>query len=38
VTKTNYSELLRTAELYNIAVLKSAVLKFIVSNIDHLTS
>jgi hypothetical protein len=38
VTKANYSELWRTAELYEVAGLKSAVLKFIASNIRHLAN
>jgi cbb3-type cytochrome oxidase cytochrome c subunit len=36
VTKANYSELWRTAELYDSTVLKSAVLKYIASNVELL--
>jgi hypothetical protein len=38
VTKANYSELLRMAELHDISLLKTAVLKFIASNVDHLVA
>jgi hypothetical protein len=38
VTNTNYSELLRMAELYSVKLLHAAVLKYIASNVDQLTS
>jgi hypothetical protein len=38
VKQENYSELLRMAELYDVTVLQSAVLKYIAINVHHLAA
>jgi hypothetical protein len=38
VDKTNYAELLRLAELYDIKLLKTAVVKYIAGHADHLVA